>query len=85
MSLETSNAMQAVRVVRDAGGSITFDAYDAAMGPIPIWTPINWTCGWGLYGKDRKANLDKMCVFVACRMGLLRQTETGYEVVEANQ
>ena len=77
MTTENACAKIAFDVVERAGGSITFEEYDSAMAMETYFTPINWIAGWGLSRADKKANDDKQCAFAACRLGLLRQTNTG--------
>lgn len=77
--LERENGRIAWKVVDDAGGFLTFREYDAAMEPKKYFTPINWINGCG----DRyiwKSNNDKLCAFAAVKMGLLKQTDTGYSL-----
>ena len=69
----------ALRVVNDAGGSVSFKRYDELMYPVVYFSPFNWIDGWGLGRKAWKQNNDKLCAFAAVAMGLLRQTEKGYE------
>lgn len=71
----------AALVVQASGGSVTFDEYDELMKSQYYLAPMNWCQGWG----DRtllRSNQDKLCAFKAVQMGLIRQTETGYELVE---
>lgn len=67
----------AAEVVRDAGGSVTFDQYDGLMAKQRYFAPLNWIDGWGDSVVHRKNN-DKLCAFAACQMGLLMQTDGGY-------
>lgn len=71
----------AARVVMDAGGAITFADFDDAMEPQIYFAPLHWVAGWGLPVRHRKRNLDKMCAFAACELGLIEQTADGYRVV----
>lgn len=75
---EQSCARLAASVISEAGGSVTFDEYDNLMLPRHYFRPFNWVAGWGLSRADQKANSDKMCVFAACKMGLVIRTNTGY-------
>ncbi len=75
---ESKCAKIAASVVKEYGGEITFDAYDAAMYFIRYYTPFHWIAGWGLTRGEKKSNDDKMCAFAAVRLGLLKQTKTGY-------
>jgi hypothetical protein len=72
-----SCAEKAVKVVEDAGGVVTFDEYDRLMWPIRYISPVEWIAGWG-NPTLHKANNDKLCAFAAVKLGLLKQTETGY-------
>jgi len=63
------------------GGVVTFAEYDALMYEVKYFFPISWIAGWGdpvLW----KRNNDKLCAFAAVRMGLIRQTPTGYKVAK---
>ena len=75
---ERNNALKAVEVIRRAGGRITFNEYDKAMAGIQYFIPLSWCIGWGLTPLARKANTDKLCVFKACQLGLIKQTAGGY-------
>lgn len=77
---ERALAELAARTVADDGGEVTFERYDALMGPKPYVAPLNWIAGWGLQTQDLKANRDKLCAFEAVRYGLLEQTASGYKV-----
>lgn len=78
---EESCAKVALGVVERAGGSITFADYDAAMAKEFYFPPMHWLSGWGLSRSAKRSNDDKMCAFAACKAGVLRQTDVGYEVV----
>jgi hypothetical protein len=73
-------AKLALVVVEKYGGKITFDEYDKAMFEVQYFAPFEWINGWGLGRELKKANDDKMCAFVACDLGYIRQTQTGYEL-----
>ena len=75
---EQSCARLAASIISEAGGSVTFDEYDILMRRRLYFRPINWVAGWGLPYADQKANSDKICVFMACHMGLVIPTDTGY-------
>lgn len=78
---EQSCARLAASVISEAGGSVSFDEYDDLMRYRRYFRPFNWVAGWGLSYADQKANSDKMCVFAACKMGLVVQTDAGYRSV----
>jgi hypothetical protein len=78
---EKSIGRIAASVVQEAGGTISFAKYDRMMFPKCYFAPINWIEGWGLSKREWKQNNDKLAVFAAVRMGLVRQTKTGYELV----
>jgi hypothetical protein len=69
-------------VVQSGGGSLSFTEYDAEMAKEIYFAPFHWCAGLGLGKKAWRANNDKLCAFAACRMGLLKKTATGYEVVK---
>jgi hypothetical protein len=71
----------ATSTIAKAGGHVTFDEYDRLMYPVVYFPPINWAIGWGLPGPLRKANHDKMCVFMAVKHGLVKATPNGYTLV----
>jgi hypothetical protein len=78
-------ATLAARKVEEAGGAVTFEQFDGLMAPEGYFAPASWASGWGLPRAQRKANTDKLCAFAACKAGLLRQTDTGYEVTAATK
>lgn len=76
---EIAIAQIAAQAVERAGGSVTFDQYDALMVKETYLIPIHWIAGWDLPRRYRRANTDKLAAFKAVELGLLKQTETGYE------
>ena len=75
-------AKAAVEVIKKNGGTIAFDEYDKAMYQVIYFSPISWaSIGFDLGYKTKKMNKDKLCVFAACKAGMVRQTETGYELI----
>lgn len=74
------NAQIAARLVQENGGFLSFDDYNKLMFPKLIISPMNWIAGVGMSREARKSNLDKMCVFEACKLGLLKQTQGGYRI-----
>lgn len=70
----------AERIVREAGGKMTFRQYDVAMSKERYFAPIYWIEGWDDVVLHKQNN-DKMCAFVACNMGLIKQTRTGYKII----
>ena len=62
------------------GGRVTFAEYDAIMRAELYFSPISWIAGWGDHSVW-KANNDKLCAFAAVKMGLLKKTASGYQIV----
>lgn len=82
-SAEKKNALKAVSVINKAGGKITFRQYDKTMFNEKYFIPLSWgVIGHGLPRPLFKKNMDKLCVFTACQLGLAEQTTTGYVVTE---
>ncbi len=75
--LEKENGTKAFEVIKKAGGQVTFDEFDKLMSEVRYWYPIHW--GWA-GAHMGKPNGDKLCVFSACAMGLVKQTKTGYKL-----
>jgi hypothetical protein len=72
----------AATVIAKAGGVVTFDEYDNLMARERYFAPIMWCQGWG-QPQLLKSNQDKLCVFAACRMGIVRQIDDcRYEVTQ---
>lgn len=80
---EARCAREAVAMIHDEGGSITFDDYDrlASDRRVPFCAPINWIDGWGSVSLRRRNNAIK-AVHAACLMGLAAQTDVGYVLTE---
>lgn len=78
LPLEKINGELAAKVIEEDGGFVTFDRYDKLMFCKRYLIPLIWNAGWGLSFSYKKANNDKLCVFAACTMGIVEQTDTGY-------
>ena len=83
MSIEKSRALEAVAVIREAGGNVSFDEYDRRMKEKhhgqPRLVPLHWVAGVGqAYSETARANIDKLSVFAACAEGWVVQTVDGY-------
>ena len=76
--IEKSCGHLAADTIAEAGGSVSFDAYDRLMRTKEYFRPFHWAAGWGLARSQQKGNADKMCAFTACKMGLIVQTDGGY-------
>lgn len=77
MSVDTERdaAMVAVKVIEAAGGKMGYSEYGAVMKPIKYWKPMEW--GLDALNKD---NSDRLAVVTACKLGLVKQTDEGYEI-----
>jgi|HubBroStandDraft_2_1064218.scaffolds.fasta_scaffold216727_3 hypothetical protein len=84
MNNEEHCAKVACEVVRSFGGFATFSQYDEGIKSKIYFAPFHWAAGWGNPVTHRR-NTDKMCAFQAVKMGLLKQTDTGYEAVAQSQ
>lgn len=76
--LDVYNAYIAADLVAAHGGFLSFDKYDELMYRKPIIS--FWITGWGLGLSSHKRNIDKLCAFAACELGILKQTKKGYRV-----
>ena len=74
----------AANAVALCGGSVTFDQYDQQMKDEFFLTPIEWGLPPGTGLSEKRYSTTIMAVAQAVRMGLLRQTKTGYELVRPN-
>lgn len=81
--LARANAVTAQRVVKYGGGALTLAQFTEAMFPVLYQVPIDWKCSGESPPDELKANYDKLCALVACQLGLLVQTSTGYQLPEA--
>lgn len=77
---EISLGVRAADIIRCAGGMISFDKFDALMSKEVYYAPLNWCQGIGLGRRVWKANTDKLCIFAACKLGLVEPIENGYRI-----
>ena len=78
--METLCAKRAAKLVEEAGGTISFAAYDDAYAKIQFApVPLQWAIvGSGLSPKERTQNQGVLCARKAVQLGLLVRNEKGY-------
>jgi len=81
MNLEQGNGKLALKMVKNAGGYLSYEAYDRIMGSAVYFKPLHWIAGWGDSALS-KSNSNKMCAFVACKNGWLVQEKEGYRITD---
>lgn len=74
-------AESAARIIRDAGGSVTYDEYDrlARRRGNVFFAPLSWVAGWENPWLHRE-NVAKLAVFEAVILGLVEAVPGGYRV-----
>ena len=77
---ERQCAKEAARVIREAGGTVTYDAYDRAAGQATFFAPLSWCQGWGDPALLRH-NTAALAVKHAVNLGLVEQIPGGYRVM----
>lgn len=85
-TIEKRYARIAFNLIKKNGGNMMFDEYNEKMFSKKYL--YNMHCGlsgWELSDYLNKSNHDKMCVLIACKMGLVRIVKNSYVVDMENK